>query len=66
MSLAVRFPLVASTVLAMLGVAALAISGNNAAAQGTATIYALSVALYRAGSMVESLFQDGGALTFWP
>ena len=57
MSLGVRFPLVACTVLAMLGVAALAISGNNAAAQGTATIYALSVALYRAGSMVKGLFQ---------
>lgn len=57
MTLVARFPLVAGTVLAMLVVAALIISGHDAAAQGTATIYSLSVAVYRAGSMVKGLFQ---------
>ena len=56
MTLLARFPLVAGTVLAMLAVGALLLNGNGAAAQGTATIYALSVALYRAGTMVKGLF----------
>ncbi|MDR6636875.1 heavy metal translocating P-type ATPase [Paenarthrobacter nitroguajacolicus] len=57
MTLVFRFPLVAGTVLAMLAVAALLASGLRDAAQGVATIYALSIALYRAGAMVKGLFR---------
>lgn len=55
--LALRFPLVASTVLAGVIVAGLVIAGHAAAAQGTATIYSLSVALYRTVAMVKGLLR---------
>ncbi|MGO4248922.1 heavy metal translocating P-type ATPase [Paenarthrobacter sp. RAF54_2] len=55
--LAVRFPLVASTVLTGVIVAGLAVAGYTAAAQVTATIYSLSLALYRTVAMLQGLLQ---------
>ncbi|MFJ4265117.1 heavy metal translocating P-type ATPase [Paenarthrobacter nicotinovorans] len=55
--LALRYPLVGTTVLVGAVVAVLSLGGQGGAAQGMASIYALSVALYRAGSMIKGLFR---------
>ncbi|MCZ9881761.1 heavy metal translocating P-type ATPase [Arthrobacter sp. B2a2-09] len=52
-----RFPLVAATLLAVACVGVLLGLGQPAAAQTTATIYALAVAGYRAVSMLKDLFR---------
>ncbi|MCI0141717.1 cadmium-translocating P-type ATPase [Arthrobacter bambusae] len=57
MALILRFPLVASTLLAGLCVGVLLGLGQMPAAQATATIYALAVATYRAVSMIRDLFR---------
>jgi heavy metal translocating P-type ATPase len=56
-TLARRYPLVGAILLVGLLVAVLILSGQDAAAQGIASIFALAVALYRAGSMVKDLFR---------
>ncbi|MCP8999380.1 heavy metal translocating P-type ATPase [Pseudarthrobacter sp. RMG13] len=53
----VRFPLVAATVAAGLIVVVLVAAGQEPAAQWTASAYALLVALFRSGSMVNSLLK---------
>ncbi|QHK22160.1 cadmium-translocating P-type ATPase [Pseudarthrobacter psychrotolerans] len=53
----VRFPLVASTVLAGACVAVLLFSGQPAAAQGAASAYSLAVAALRTVSMVRGLLR---------
>ncbi|WP_347110880.1 heavy metal translocating P-type ATPase [Paenarthrobacter sp. S56] len=55
-NLATRYPLVGAGILAVVVVAVLAVGGQKEAAQGIASIFALSVAAYRAGSMVKGLF----------
>ncbi|MGM7778795.1 heavy metal translocating P-type ATPase [Arthrobacter sp. KNU-44] len=57
MALILRFPLVASTLLAGACVGVLLGLGLMPAAQATATIYALAVAAYRALSMLRDLFR---------
>ncbi|WP_442542545.1 heavy metal translocating P-type ATPase [Arthrobacter sp. KN11-1C] len=52
-----RFPLVAATMLAGVCVGIMLGLGQPAAAQATATIYALAVAGYRAVSMLRDLFR---------
>lgn len=52
-----RFPLVAATLLMGACVGVLLGAGQAAAAQGTASIYALAVAAYRAVSMLRDLFR---------
>jgi hypothetical protein len=50
-----RFPLIAGTVVAGAAVAVLLAAGEAPAAQWTASVYALVVAVVRSGSMVKAL-----------
>ncbi|MFK4639346.1 heavy metal translocating P-type ATPase [Paenarthrobacter histidinolovorans] len=50
-----RFPLVAASLVVLATVAVLAVIGLVPAAQGLASIFALSVSLYRAGTMIKGL-----------
>lgn len=52
---ALRFPLVTATFVVLVAVAVLTVIGLIPAAQGLASIFALSVALYRAGTMIKGL-----------
>lgn len=55
-NLVARYPLVGAGILAGIVVAALALGGQKEAAQGIASIFALPVAVFRAGSMIKGLF----------
>src|SRR6478752_9811982 len=57
MATILRFPLVAATLFVGVCVGALWGLGQMPAAQATATIYALTVAVYRAVSMIRDLFR---------